>query len=105
MSNFKSKKSQGMLFSEPSYSDTGVWCQINPSIDPREWARVCRHIGQMAAEEFEELSMVLVGVDQDDLSLWSRIKAIFSVKIENKSGVPLVSLGQGKPGDQGQWEV
>jgi hypothetical protein len=61
----------------------------------------------MAAEEFEELVIVLGGVDhQDDqISLWSRIKAVFSVKIENKSGFPLVSLGQGKPGDQGQWEV
>ena len=75
---------------------------INQEIDPAEWARVCRYIGQVAAEEFEELSMVLGGVDQDDqISLWGRIKAVFSVKIDNKSGFPLVSLGQGKPGDQG----
>ena len=60
----------------------------------------------MAAEEFEELVIVLGGVEQDDqISLWNRIKAVFSVKIENNTGFPLVSLGQGKPGDAGQWEV
>ena len=104
MSNSQ-QKSQGLLFSEPSYSDTGVWCQLNQEIDPAQWARVCRHIGQMATEEFNELSMVLCGVDDDKPSLWGRLKAVFSVKIENNTGFPLVSLGQGKPGEDGQWEI
>jgi hypothetical protein len=104
MSNSQ-QKSQGLLFSEPAYSDTGVWCELNQGIDPAEWARVCRHIGQMAAEEFEELSMVLCGAEDDKPSLWDKLKAVFSLNIENNTGFPLVSLGQGKPGDQGQWEV
>ena len=73
MSNFKSRKSQGMLFSEPSYSDTGVWCQLNQEIDPAEWARVCRYIGQMAAEEFEELSVVLKVSQQPIIELQERM--------------------------------
>ena len=33
---------QGLLFSEPSIAETGVWCTLNPGIDPAEWAfHVC----------------------------------------------------------------
>ena len=43
--------SQGLLFSEPAYSETGVWCELNPGIDPSEWAGLCRKIGNMGARE------------------------------------------------------
>jgi hypothetical protein len=26
--------SRGVLFAEPNYSDTGVWCELSPGIDP-----------------------------------------------------------------------
>ena len=29
--------SQGVLFSEPLYTETGVWCEIGPCIDPAQW--------------------------------------------------------------------
>ena len=30
--------SQGLLFSEPSIAETGVWCNLADGIDPAEWA-------------------------------------------------------------------
>ena len=39
--------SQGLLFSEPLYTETGVWIELNPGIEPEEWASLCRHIGNL----------------------------------------------------------
>ena len=40
--------SQGVLFSEPLYTETGVWCELAPGIDPAQWAGLCRHIGTLS---------------------------------------------------------
>ena len=37
--------SQGLLFSEPSVAETGVWCALTDGINPAQWAQICRHIG------------------------------------------------------------
>ena len=29
---------QGLLFSEPSVAETGVWCDLSEGMDPAEWA-------------------------------------------------------------------
>mgnify|MGYP001554215649 CR=1 FL=1 len=34
--------SQGLLFSEPSIAETGVWCELSTGIDPAEWESLCR---------------------------------------------------------------
>ena len=44
--------SKGLLFSEPSIAETGVWCKLNEGIDPAEWASLCRFIGNLSAREF-----------------------------------------------------
>ena len=36
--------SQGLLFSELSIAETGVWCTLNDGIDPAEWAGLCRNL-------------------------------------------------------------
>jgi len=46
--------SQG-LFSEPSFAETGVWCILNPGIDPSEWAGLCRYIGSLNSDDFKQL--------------------------------------------------
>jgi len=51
--------SQGLLFSEPSISETGVWCTLAPEIDPAEWAGVCRQIGQFGLLKFQLLKQLL----------------------------------------------
>jgi len=44
-----------LLFAEPSFTQTGVWCDLNPAIDPAEWAYVCRAVGKLNADQFEAL--------------------------------------------------
>jgi len=51
--------SQGLLFSEPSVSETGVWCTLSEEIDPAQWAGVCRQIGQFGLLKFQLLRQLL----------------------------------------------
>jgi hypothetical protein len=44
--------SQGLLFSEPSIAETGVWCSPSEGIDPAECAIF---IGALSPEEFDRL--------------------------------------------------
>lgn len=97
--------SQGLLFSEPSIAETGVWCDLNAEIDPSEWAGVCRRIGTMSKTEFDQIKAELMGIDYTQTSICQKLKNLFSLKIKNDTGFPLVSLGQGKPGEEGQWEI
>lgn len=55
------KQKQGLLFSEPSIAETGVWCQLNEGIDPGEWAYICRYIGRMSPREFGKVKKKIVG--------------------------------------------
>lgn len=54
-------KSQGLLFSEPSFAETGVWCQLAEGIDPAEWAGLCRFIGNLSPQGFHRVRKGLVG--------------------------------------------
>ena len=55
------KERQGLLFSEPSIAETGVWCSLNEGIDPGEWASLCRYIGKMSPREFGIVRRKVVG--------------------------------------------
>ena len=57
----QTKNYQGLLFSEPSIAETGVWCSLNEGIDPAEWASLCRYIGNMGVKEFEVVKKGVVG--------------------------------------------
>ena len=41
------KQSQALLFSEPLYTETGVWCELTNGLDPKEWASLCHYIGSL----------------------------------------------------------
>ncbi len=88
MSVALAKQKQGLLFSEPSIAETGVWCKLEEGIDPSEWARVCRHIGSLNSAEFECISAMLMPKPKPA-----------------PSSLPIVSIGPGKPGDAYQWEM
>ncbi|NLT12365.1 MAG: hypothetical protein GXY06_08150 [Clostridiaceae bacterium] len=53
--------SQCILFAEPNYSETGVWCELSPGIDPTEWAYLCRHIGSMTPKQFRKAQKKVYG--------------------------------------------
>lgn len=84
-------KSQGILFSEPSIAETGIWCELNPGIDPAQWAYLCRYLGTRNPEEFQKLQdKIFPNPD----SLLTRLKRIFSFQQSEVVGVPLVCMGQ-----------
>lgn len=74
MSTQTKSQSQGLLFSEPSYSETGVWCILNPGIDPAEWAGLCRFLGKMSTDDFKKAKKRIVGSPD---SLGSRVRRLF----------------------------
>ena len=51
--------SQGLLFSEPTIAETGVWCELSEEIDPAQWAGICRKIGRFSLLKFELLKQLL----------------------------------------------
>ena len=84
-------KSQGLLFSEPSYSETGVWCELANGIDPGEWAYLCREIGRMRPRKFGVVKRKVVSSPD---SLRSRVKRVFCFKQEDFVSFPLVKVGK-----------
>lgn len=101
MSNSQLKERQGFLFAEPSIAETGVWCELNPSIDPAEWASMCRHIGNMSHNEFKAVKKkVLPNPD----SLRERIRRVFDFKQCNWVNVPVLSIGPSGIGGEYQRE-
>ena len=48
--------SQGLLFSEPTIAETGVWCELSEEIDPAQWAGICRQIGRFSQLKFPSAS-------------------------------------------------
>ena len=86
MSITQVKDSQGLLFSEPSIAETGVWCSLNEGIDPAEWASLCRFLGNLSPREFEIVKKRVVS-SQGSLV-----------------GMPLVSIGPSGIGGEYQRE-
>ena len=84
-------QSQGLLFSEPLYSETGVWCELAEGIDPVEWASLCRFIGNLSPRKFKVVRRKVVGSPD---SLKNRVKRLFGGSYGSLEGVPLVSLDQ-----------
>ena len=103
MSVATAKQRQGLLFSEPSIAETGVWCELEEGIDPAKWARVCRHVGSLRPDEFERISAMLMPRPQQVRN--SIFKRLLGLKGEDNTGLPIVSIGPGKPGDAYQWEI
>jgi hypothetical protein len=82
--------SQGLLFSEPLYSETGVWVELNPGIEPEEWASLCRYIGNMGQKEFKKCKKTILPSPD---SLKSRLKRLFTFNGSNLVGIPILSVG------------
>ncbi len=81
--------SQGLLFSEPSIAETGVWCELSTGIDPAEWASLCRYIGTLSPSEFRRIREVVMGRESSS----SRGKRLFDGGQSFGEVVPVVSIG------------
>jgi hypothetical protein len=83
-------KSQAVLFSEPNYSETGVWVELSEGIDPSEWAHLCRFIGKMSPKEFSRVKKKIYGNPD---GIIERFKRLFIFEQSEYKGVPFVQLG------------
>lgn len=81
---------QGLLFSEPSISETGVWCSLSDGIDPAQWANFCRFVGSRSPREFDAIVQMVRGMEGRQVGRSVR--------------VPLVSVGPSGIGGQYQRE-
>ena len=86
---------QGLLFSEPSIAETGVWCKLAGGIDPAQWASLCRFIGSRCPREFDAIVKMVKG--RKDLG-------VVPVRQANGVRMPLVSIGPSGIGGEYQWE-
>ncbi len=93
--------SQGLLFSEPSIAETGIWCDLSEGIDPAEWASLCRYIGTLSLKEFE---CVRSKVLPKPGSVKSKLKGICH-SFDNLVKIPLVSIGPSGIGGEYQREA
>lgn len=87
---------QGLLFSEPSIAETGVWCSLADGIDPAQWASLCRFIGSRGPMAFDAIVKMVKGRENSE---------VVSATADMMVGVPLVSIGPGGIGGEGQWEM
>ena len=87
---------QGLLFSEPSEAETGVWCALSDGINPSQWAKICRFIGTLKRDEFEHICGTIMP------SFQTRKRLNFCSQKE--APMPLVSIGPSGIGGQFQTE-
>ena len=86
---------QGLIFSEPSIAETGVWCTLTEGIDPAQWARLCRFIGSRSPREFDAIVRIVRGRENSEVGSAVAVRMV---------GVPLVSIGPSGIGGERQWE-
>ena len=98
----QTKEPQGLLFSEPSIAETGVWCTLADGIDPAEWAYICRYVGSLGPREFTKLKKRVFGNPD---SVLVRLKRVFVTRFDDSVSLPLVSIGPGKLGTEYKWEM
>ena len=89
MVSTQSKQSQALLFSEPMYTETGVWCELADGLDPKEWASLCRYIGNLSPNEFRRVKKKIY---PNPDSIMNRLKRLFVFEQWETAGVPLVCL-------------
>ena len=86
---------QGLLFSEPSIAETGVWCKLSDGIDPTQWASLCRFIGTRSPREFDIIVKMVKGRKNSSSVTIEKAKCV---------RIPLVSIGPSGIGGEYQWE-
>ena len=83
--------SQGLLFAEPSMTETGLWCELADGLDPARWAGLCRSLGNLTPNQFKNAEKRLFSNPD---SIKSRLKRLFCFEQAECDGLPLVCLGK-----------
>jgi len=64
---------QNLLFTEPLYTETGLWCELADGIDPARWAKIARRLGNLSPVEFKRAEKCVL---PDPDSLKYRLKSL-----------------------------
>ena len=88
-------EAQGLLFSEPSIAETGVWCTLTDGMDPAQWASLCRFIGNRSPRAFDAIVRLVSGRENSEVG---------SAGADRMAGVPLLSIGPSGIGGEYQRE-
>ena len=98
--------SQRLLFNEAAVTKSGVWCELEDGIDPSEWSSLCKRIGGLRVHEFGRVRRVLESESKNSCSgVLAGIRRLLSLKVENNTGSPIVSIGPERIGDANQLEL
>ena len=98
--------SQRLLFNEPAIAKTGVWCELENGVDPAEWSSLCKRIGSLRVHEFGRVRKALESESKNSCGgVLAGIRRLMSLKVENNTGSPIVSIGPGRIGDANQFEL
>ena len=71
--------SKGRINNELSDVEYNVWTRLNPDISPDEWALMCRKIGKMSLEEFNELNALLNARNNLKIALKRHVRGILGL--------------------------
>ena len=108
-SNFQPQQevSDRNIFSELSDSQTAVWCQLSPGIDPDQWAFICRCLGSLTPQEFSEISRRLqMSHEGVKKALKEHVRGLLGLNMPpNPSDIPIVSTGPSGIGGEFQREI
>ncbi len=96
--------SNSSVFNELHGVDYGVWCNVTDGIDPVQWASLCRWLGCLRTDEFDE---VLRRLRRHRLRAAARrlTKAIMGSPESADESRPVVSVGPSGLGGQYQVEL
>lgn len=83
--------SQGLLFAEPSMTETGLWCELSDGLDPARWGRLCWCLGNLHPQEFAKAEKRLY---PNPDSIKQRLNRLFYFDQAQCDGLPLVCIGK-----------
>jgi hypothetical protein len=94
-------------------NEFSVWSQLNSQIDPSQWAKLCRSIGSLNAEEFSMVVELVNAHHSLKNALTGHIKALLGIVGSSDSSdgrvdrhqMPLLSIGPSGVGGEFQKEV
>jgi hypothetical protein len=82
---------QNLLFTEPLYTSTGLWCELAEGIDPARWAEMARRLGTLSPAQFKKAEKRLL---PDPDSMRNRIKRLFAFDQAECANIPPVCCGR-----------
>ncbi len=94
------------VFNEFADSQTAVWCQLSPGIDPDQWAFICRCLGSLPPQQFLDVSSQLQMSHKNvKKALKEHVRGLLGLNsTANTSDIPIVSTGPSGIGGKFQRE-